>query len=72
MIRSIRSMLLMAFAALAIFAIPGSSYAAQSCIDQFYVCINDASKYDGGSLHLAEAECSVEYVGCVAAKLKFW
>lgn len=72
MIRSIRSLLMLSFAALAIFAIPANSYAAKSCIDQFYVCFNDASKYEGGSRELAEAECSVEYVGCVASKLRFW
>lgn len=72
MIRSIRSLFMVSFAALAIFVIPGSSFAAKSCIDQFYVCYNDASKYDGTALQIAEAECSLEYVGCVATKLKFW
>lgn len=72
MIRSFRSIVMLSFAALAVLAMPGSGFAEKSCIDQFYVCFNDASKYEGGSRHLAEAECSVEYVGCVASKLRFW
>lgn len=61
----------LAVAALPLLAFPAQSY-ARSCLDQFYVCYNDASAYSGFSRHLAEAECSIEYTGCLASKLKFW
>ena len=72
MMRTIRLMMIFALTAVAMLAAPENSYAEKSCIDQFYRCYNDASAFDGVSQDLAEAECSVEYVGCVAAKLKFW
>lgn len=72
MIRSIRVITMFSLIALAIGVIPSSSFAAKSCLDQFYSCYNDAGAYRGLDRHLAEAECSVEYTGCVVAKLKFW
>lgn len=62
----------LAIAALPVLTFPAQGYAATSCIDQFYRCYNDASAYSGAVREIAEAECSIEYVGCLASKLKFW
>ncbi|MGQ0814140.1 MAG: hypothetical protein ACT4O1_06705 [Gemmatimonadota bacterium] len=70
--RSISLLTILAITALAVFATPGRSDAAKSCIDQFYGCLNSASAYSGLSFHLAELECSLGYSGCLANKLKFW
>jgi hypothetical protein len=59
-------------ALLSLLSVPVDSFAQKSCLDEFYVCYNDASAYTGWDRELAEAECSVAYTGCVVSKLKFW
>jgi hypothetical protein len=63
---------LIALVAFVIALAPRKSYAQVSCMDQFMVCLNSASAYEGTLFHLAEAECSLAYSGCLASKLKFW
>jgi len=61
--------------ALALFALAPRDAAASStnCTDSYLVCMNDASRYDGGVLGaMGETECGVSWIGCTAAKLKFW
>ncbi|MGQ0561447.1 MAG: hypothetical protein ACT443_06180 [Gemmatimonadota bacterium] len=68
--RSMMLLQLLALAGLAV-AAPRSGYAAK-CTDQWMVCLNDATEYSGAAFQFAEAECGLEYTGCLASKLKFW
>lgn len=63
---------LIATVAFMLVASPNITFAQKSCIDQYHVCINNASAYTGGAQTAAEFECGVEYTGCLANKLKFW
>lgn len=69
--RSVPAVLMLVMAILSV-AVPQKAFAAVSCTDQYVVCLNDASKYEGVLQSMAETECGFAYTGCVARKLKFW
>ena len=64
-----------AMAALLLAAAPRKSFAETvSCTEQYSTCINNASQFRDSAtlLTMAEAECGIQYEGCVIRKLKFW
>jgi hypothetical protein len=69
--------LLRLFAFLAIMTMVGTlsapaASAQTSCTDQYMACINVAGQLKEPYMSLADAECGLEYAGCLGRKLKFW
>jgi hypothetical protein len=64
---------LLALAAAPLAGTPSQAEAA-SCTEQYLRCLNDA--YDLVGSHpaeeMADIECGLEWIGCVARKFKFW
>lgn len=51
---------------------PLQAATAPTCTDQWYACINISGQQAEPEKTLGDIECSLEYNGCLARKLKFW
>jgi predicted transcriptional regulator len=44
---------------------PAAAHAAASCLDQYYVCLNDTWDTKGLERYLADLECGARYYSCM-------
>lgn len=70
--RFISTLIIMLILGFGMIVQPTRAEAAKSCVDSYFVCLNNASDYTGGWRTAAETECGIEYGSCLASKLKFW
>lgn len=50
--------------------VPTGAEAAVSCVDNYLLCINDASQESGAFWRtLKETECGLDYYGCIRSKV---
>ena len=49
---------------------PATASAAKSCLDQYYVCLNNTWDTSGLARIAADAECGIRYYSCLRAASK--